>query len=127
MDSSKRTSPDYQGSDGDVGFLIYKVGHTLKQFFVWIGRGLSILGEALAAFVVFLFRNALWLLLGTIIGVAYGVYNYSKQGPVYTSRMTVKTNFNSSRSLYNTVEYLNSLISAGKNDDLSKLLGVTPA
>lgn len=126
MDSSKKTSPDYQGSDGDVGFLIYKVGHTVKQFFVWIGRGLAVLGEALSAFVVFLFRNAIWLLIGTAVGVAYGYFNYTKQGAYYTSEMTVKANFNSSRALYNTIEYLNSLISASKTDELSRLLGITP-
>ena len=127
MDASKKTPPEYQGSDGDVGFLIYKVGHTVKQFFVWIARGLSVLGEALVAFVVFLFRNAVWLLLGTVVGVAYGYYNYSKQGAYYTSEMTVKANFNSTRSLYNTIEYLNSLIAADKMDELSKVLNVTPA
>jgi hypothetical protein len=127
MDASKKTPPDYQGSDGDVGFLIYKVGHTVKQFFVWIGRGLSILGEALIAFIVFLFRNAIWLLVGTIVGLAFGYYNYAKQGAYYTSEMTIKANFNSTRSLYNTIEYLNSLIAANKTDDLSKVLGITPA
>lgn len=127
MDSSKRTSPEFQGSDGDVGFLIYKVGHTIKQFFVWIGRGIAILGEALAAFVIFLFRNAIWLLIGTVIGVAFGYYNYTKQGAYYTAELTVKANFNSTRSLYNTIEYLNSLISANKTDELSKVLNITPA
>ena len=125
MDSKKQTSPEYSESDGDVGLLLYKTGHALKQFFIWIGKILSQFGQAVISLIVFLFRNAIWLLAGTLIGLGYGYFGYKKQGDTYTAQMSVKANFNSTRSLYNTIEYLNSLIAANKTDELSKIFGIT--
>lgn len=126
MNSMKDTSTERPDSDGDIGLLLYKTGHSIKQFFVWIGYLLRHLGRAFGVFLLFLFRNILWLIVGALAGLGYGYYNYQKKGTFYVSEMTVKANFNSSRALYNTVEYINSLISSANLNELARLFKISP-
>ncbi len=123
MDSSKK-SPSYadrSDADADLGLLLYKSGRSLKNGMVRIGDALSGFGRTLSLTLAFLIRNLAWILAGTALGVGYGVYLLSRNGPSYTSEMTVKANFNSTRALYNTVDYLNSLITASKTNELAKI------
>lgn len=124
----KKTSFTEQHSDSDayIGLLLYKTGKSVKNFMLWMIGGLSSLGKALLALVVFLVRNIFWLLLGAGIGLGYGAYLVNQQGAKYSSEMSVKTNFNSSRTLYNTVSFLNALITNQKTDELSAIFKITP-
>lgn len=125
MDSSKKTTPEHSDSDADVGLLLYKTGRAIKQFFLWLGRILNRLGRAVIIGALFILRNIIWLAAGTLIGLAFGYYQFQKHGNYYFAQMTVKANFNSTRSLYNQIEYLNSLIAAGKSDDLAGIFNIT--
>ncbi len=125
MDPINKPSGAENDSDAYVGLLLYKTGASIKRLFVGIGRMFYVLGKAIADFVLFLFRNLLWLVLGTLIGLGYGAYRISKEGNKFASELTIKTNFNSSRTLYSTIEYLNALIGAQKLEDLSGLFKIT--
>lgn len=112
-------------SDGaDLNVILYKVGRSIKQFFVGIGWMLANLGKAIVFILLYLFKNSIWLLAGAALGLGYGVYQLSTNGPKYNSEMTVKTNFNSARVLYNTVDYLNSLIGNSRQDELAKFFDI---
>jgi hypothetical protein len=111
--------------DVDLGVLIYKAAQAVKRFFALVGRGFAALGTALLFSLFFLRRNILWLLLGTVAGLAYGIYLKSRDGSSYSSSMTVRTNFNSSPSLYNTIDYINALIGQGRLEDLSRLFSIS--
>lgn len=126
MDSTKNTTPGRPDSDADVGLLLYKTGHAVKQFFLWLGKHLTRLGRAIVVGLLFLLRNIIWLAAGALVGLGVGYYQYTKRGNYYVAQMTVKANFNSTRSLYNTIEYLNALIAAGKTADLANIFAITP-
>jgi hypothetical protein len=119
------TKTTERDSDADINLLLYKTGHSIKQFFLWIGRGLAALISTIITICLFLFRNMLWLGIGFIAGLAFGVYQVS-QTTAFSSDMIVKSNFGSSRNLYNAVDYVNSLISTHQADALAKLFGLTP-
>ena len=125
MDPLNKPSGTENDSDAYVGLLLYKTGASIKRLFVGIGRIFYVLGKAIADFVMFLFRNLLWLVLGTLIGLGYGAYRISKEGNKFASELTIKTNFNSSRTLYSTIEYLNALIGGQNLQELSGLFKIT--
>ncbi|MBL7734137.1 MAG: hypothetical protein JNL51_01665 [Chitinophagaceae bacterium] len=124
----KKTS--FTGNDPDsdayIGLLLYKTGKSVKNFILWIAGIFSSLWKGLLTLVVFLMRNIVWILLGTVIGLGYGAYLVNKQGAKYYSEMIVKTNFNSSRTLYNAVSFLNALINNQKTDELNAIFKLTP-
>ncbi|MBL7698526.1 MAG: hypothetical protein JNK79_10215 [Chitinophagaceae bacterium] len=113
-------------ADADLSLLLYKTGRSIKQFLLWIARGIGAAGRTLLAILLFLFRNILWLLIGFVIGLLFGIYQVSKT-TTFSSDMIVKANFGSSRNLYNAVNYVNSLISANQVNELSTMFEITPA
>jgi hypothetical protein len=123
---NKSQSPNRE-QDVDLGLLLYKAGQATKRSFAALGRGFSLLGTGLLFALFFLKRNLLWLALGTGLGLAYGFYLKERDGLTYSSNMTVRTNFNSSPSLYNTVDYINALIGQGRTTDLSRMFSVDAA
>jgi hypothetical protein len=126
MDSAKR-SPQVHKSDGeDLSILLYRSGRSLKNLSLSVGRGVSRFGHAILISILFLMRNFIWVILATAIGLGYGIYLLNKSGTSYVAEMTVKTNFNSSRSLYNSVDYLNSLVNGGNTEQVSSIFGISP-
>lgn len=127
MDPVKKASSnaDVRDSDADITFLLYKLGKSFKNLIVAIGRGFAKMGTGILLILLFLLRNIIWIIIGAALGLGYGIYKVSKAGPEYTSEMVLRANFNSSRSLYNTIDYLNSVTSAGDTGQLSKLFGIS--
>jgi hypothetical protein len=113
--------------DVDLGVLLYKTGRAINRFFILIGKGFQLIGRALLIGVLFLRRNFLWLLLGTVIGLAYGIYLNTIRGSDFYARATVRTNFGSARALYSSMDYLNALIGGGDTAELSRVFSITPA
>jgi len=127
MDASKNISPAQRSdSDAEIGHLLYKTAKTLKNLALWIVNLFLYLGKALLIFLFFLRRNIIWLGLGTIIGMAYGIYLEKRNGVQYFAEMNVQANFNSAAVLYNSLDYFNALIGAGQTAELSRLLSITP-
>jgi hypothetical protein len=129
MESTPKTNPHPKPreTDVDLGLVIYKTGNAVNNFFVWIGRMMRKGGNTFLIFLLFIRKNLLWLLLGTLIGFGFGLYLFYKNGAKYYSQMTVKTNFNSGRALYGTIDYLNSMINSNSMNDLAKILDINPA
>jgi hypothetical protein len=124
MDSAKGSSQVHTSDGEDLSILFYKSGRSLKYLSKSVGKGFTRFGNAILLTILFLMRNFLWIALGTIIGLGYGIYLLNKSGSSYSSEMTVKANFNSARSLYNTMDYLNALISNRQTDDLAHIFGI---
>lgn len=125
METGNKPIETNRDSDADISLLLYKTGHSIKQFFLWIGHGIAAIGRTIGALFLLLFRNLLWLLLGLVAGLAFGLYQIS-QSTAFSSDMIVKTNFGSSRNLYGAVDYVNSLISTNQFNELGKLFSLTP-
>ena len=128
MEPKQKPAPQTTREDDvDLGHLFYQTGSVINNFFRWLGRAFNFLGNALLHFLFFLKGNFVWLIAGLIIGMGYGFYSFSKTGASYYSEMTVKTNFNSSRALYGTMNFFNALISNKQTGELSKIFSLSPA
>jgi len=101
-----------------IGIIISRINKTIKNFFVGIFQFLLL-------FLLFLKRKFLWLVLGALIGFATGLFFYIKKGPTYSSEMIVRANFESSRVIYNQVNYFNSLIKENRIDILKRILKIS--
>jgi hypothetical protein len=103
----------------------------IADFFRFIGRGFSSIGQGIKWLFVslydllidlFLFikRKMAWLIPGLLLGLGFGIYSSLTGGPSYITTMTVKSNTGNTYFLYNQVDYLNSLIHNQRFADLSK-------
>ncbi|MCU7550855.1 hypothetical protein OCK74_17175 [Chitinophagaceae bacterium LB-8] len=94
-----------------------KIGNLLSLFFIS-------LFQFFIGILLFLRRKILWLAIGALIGLGFGLQRYISKGPTYYSEMLVKTNFQSTRPLYNLIDYFNSLIDQKRYIELSKNFGI---
>lgn len=111
--------------DVDLGVLfdvfarvMNSIGKGLKAFFNWIS-------DFIILFLLFLKKRILLILVGLLLSMVPGLYNYLTKGSQYSSTMTVKTNFGSAHELYNKVDYFNSLIKIGDNKKLADIFHIS--
>ena len=116
-----------QDDDIDLGKIFDKTGGMIATFFKWVDRGLNSFSNGVLDLLFLLRRNFIWLLAGTLAGVGLGIYFHSKNGDRYTSTMTVRANFNSTRALYSTIGYLNALINNRETSQLGKIFNISQA
>jgi len=96
---------------------VKKAGHGIALFFVG-------LFDSIIWFLLFLKNNIIWLAVGALVGASYGLYVYQKSGPSYYSDLVVRANFESSRLLYQKIDYFNALIRSRRLDELQKLFNI---
>jgi hypothetical protein len=105
------------------------VFNAISRFFAKLGRFLANVSMAIVSsfilLLLFLKKKIIWLVLAALIGFAYGAYTNYSRGSNYYSTMIARLNFGSSRSLYNSIDYLNALISQGRLKELSQLLKIS--
>ncbi|MBA2250692.1 MAG: hypothetical protein H0W12_10945 [Chitinophagaceae bacterium] len=118
---------EYHDSDADIAKMIYKTAQSVKHAFIYLYRGIQRLVNIFFYILLFLLRNIIWIILGTALGLGYGLYQLNKNGSKFQSQMIVKANFNSIRSLYNTIDYLNAIINTGRKDELAGIFNISPA
>lgn len=127
MNSTKRSSTDSSPNDEvDLGTLLYKASRSVRSGVQAIGY---LCGQLLASFLLlllFLLRNMVWILAGTIIGFVYGAFRTKATGFRYYSESTLKTNVYSARALYQSIDYYNALASSGATDELAKIFDISP-
>ena len=125
MDSPKRSQGSERSDGEDLGFLFYKIGQLAKRTFTSVGSDLHRLGDGLLLTILYIMRKSLWLILGTLPGLFYGIYLQNKTGTSYSSQMTVKANFNSAVALYGTIDFIEALIASGNTAQLAKLFNIS--
>ena len=125
MDSLKKPANSSRSSEEtDLGTLIYKFGRSLKQLSDSVGNVFVSIGRSFLLLCLFLMKNILWLAAGTALGFIFGQYVLKGSGTMYYSEMTVRANFNSSRALYNSVDYFNALSGAGDAKTLASVFSI---
>jgi hypothetical protein len=125
MDSPKRSQGSERSDGEDLGFLFYKIGQLAKRILTSIGSALSQLAAGLLLTILYIMRKSLWLLLGTLPGLFYGIYVQNKMGASYSSQMTIKANFNSAVALYGTIDFIEALIASGNTAQLAQLFSIS--
>ena len=102
-----------------IGKMLTKIGNTMKWIFVNFF-------DLLILFFLFIKRKIVWLCIGYILGLAFGLISYYNSGGIYKSEMITKANFESSYFLYNQIDYFNSLIENDRINDLTKEFNISP-
>jgi hypothetical protein len=125
MDKQTSRPPEQQDKDMDLAALLSLISRGIRKLFLWIASVFVFLFECLLALMLFIKRKFIFLLIGAVIGFGYGLYAYYSSGPLYYADMVVRTNFESSRLLYNKIKYFNALIREQKTKELSNLFGLS--
>ncbi|HTQ66174.1 MAG TPA: hypothetical protein VMI12_15360 [Puia sp.] len=124
MENQEKKQPSQESNDVDLGALVnlfIKFCRKLVDFFTSVFR---LLGSVILYILIFLRKNIIWLGLTIIVGLIWGIYVDYKKGVKYESVMTVRTNFGSSRALYNSMDYLNALVNERRLNELSKIFTI---
>lgn len=104
-----------------IFYRIYKkISAAFKSFF-------QSLSELFTSLFVFLRKRAIILVFTALAGFGIGFYADQVAGPSYYSELIMRTNFGSSRLLYNKIDYLNALISNSQANTLGDIFNITPA
>lgn len=125
MENQDKRLSRKDNDDVDLGSALVIMGRgfrSIGRFFSGIFRAF---GDAIVYALLFLKRMMWWLIAAVIIGLSLGSYLNYVNGPMYHSVMTARYNFGSTRALYNTIDYLNALISEDRLTDLSKALSIS--
>ncbi len=125
MENHEKTPSRPENNDVDLGDLVglfIKAGRKIVNFFGLIFR---LIGQAILYILFFLKRYMIWIGLAVILGLAFGIFVDYKLGSKYEGQMTVRTNFGSARALYNSMDYLNSLVYEHKLKELSSIFSIS--
>jgi hypothetical protein len=125
MDNQEKKNQPPKENDIDLGSLLASTRRGFRSMARSLGTGGSALGIGLLNIVVFIKKRFLWFMLAGAAGIGWGIYTESDRTIIYNSEMSARFNFGSTLTLYNSIDYLNALISEGDRDQLAKLLGIS--
>src|SRR5687767_5797131 len=125
MDNQEKKNQPPKENDIDLGSLLSSTRRGFKSMARSLGTGGSALGIGLLNIIIFAKKRFFWFLLAAAAGIGWGIYSESDRTVTYDSEMIARFNFGSTITLYNSIDYLNSLITQRDNAQLSKLLGIS--
>jgi len=94
----------------DLGSLFVIIGKGFSNFFNFIGNIFKSIFHIIITILIFLKKNVFKIIIAGVIGGVAGVFLEVKKHDLYGSDLLVKPNFNSTRQLYNNVNYYNDLV-----------------
>ena len=109
----------------DLGSLFLIIGNGFSKFFIFIGGLFSKMLNFLILTLLFLKKNILKIGVGAIIGLIIGLFFQIKGETKYTGNLQVQPNFESTRQLYNNINYYNDLVKQGEITLLSSTFNIT--
>lgn len=124
MENTQKNNPENREKEVDLGVLLNLFGTIAKKIFSVFASFFRWISYLLMGLLIFIKKSLLWLLIGTLLGFSVGLYKYLTKGPTYTSSMIVRANFESSRDLYNKLDYYNSLIKEKRYGELASLFSI---
>jgi hypothetical protein len=116
---TNKTEPEPQERELDLGVFFNLIGKIVRRFFEAFRSLFVLLFQLLLGILLFIKRKIIWLALGSLIGLGFGLQRYFSKGPAYYSDLFVRANFESSRLLYNQIDYYNSLIKENRFKELA--------
>jgi hypothetical protein len=114
-----------QENEVDLGVFLNLLRKLFKKISRFVQSFILMTYNLVIFALIFIKRRLIWLALGGLIGLGFGLQRYYANGPSYFSEMVVRTNFESSRMLYNKIDYFNSLIKQHHYKDLSALFSIS--
>ena len=120
--SKEVKSPQNNSEEVDLVQLLKLIGSGFKSIAIFIGHILNKFFFVFVWIVFFTKKNILILIISAFVGLLFGYIVEYKMGPLYKSSMIIKQNYDTGKSLYNSLEYFNGLLAEGDFDALSKEL-----
>ena len=111
----------------DLGSLFVIIGKGFSNFFNFIGTIFIGIFNFSIAILIFLKKNSMKIGIATFIGFAAGVFLEVKSSSRYESNLLVEPNFESTRQLYNTINYYNDLVQQKDTVALQKIFSLDNA
>jgi hypothetical protein len=111
----------------DLGSLFVIIGKGFSNFFNFIGTIFIGIFNFIIAILIFLKKNSMKIGIATFIGFGAGVFLEVNSSSKYESNLLVEPNFESTRQLYNTINYYNDLVQQKDTVALQKIFSLDNA
>ena len=108
----------------DLGSLFVIIGKGFSNFFNFIGNIFKGIFHFLITILIFLRENILKIGIAGFIGLIAGFFLEVKTPKKFESEMLLKPNFESTRQLYNNVNYYNDLVKQKDTVSLQKIFNL---
>ncbi|MCF7559590.1 hypothetical protein L3X39_03000 [Sabulilitoribacter multivorans] len=107
---SKDLQQPQQSEEVDLGQLFKIIGNMFDRLFKFIGGIFNKLFLAFVWIVFFTKKHLIKFVIAGVIGIAIGFLLEKTSEPVYKSYVTLKQNYDTGESLYNSIIYYNDLV-----------------
>ncbi|CAM1345194.1 hypothetical protein [Tenacibaculum amylolyticum] len=109
----------------DLGSVLVIIGNAFTRFFNFIGNIFKNLFHFFIEILLFIKSNIIKIGIGALIGAVAGLALEVSSETKYESNLYVKPNFNSSRQLYNNIQFYNDLVKQKNAALLSSIFNIT--
>ena len=120
----KENSRSNNEEEVDLGSLFTIIGKGFSKFFNFIGNIFKGIFHFLITILIFLRENILKIGIAGFIGLIAGFFLEVKTPKKFESEMLLKPNFESTRQLYNNVNYYNDLVKQKDTVSLQKIFNL---
>ena len=125
--SKEVKSPQNNSEEIDLGKLFNLFARLFERIFNLISKTISTVFLAFVWSIFFVKRQKIKLILALLAGLAFGYFEENKLNPDYKSTMLIQQNYNTGKSLYNSVDYYNGILSQLDFETLSQELDIDSA
>ena len=120
----KESSKSNNEEEVDLGSLFVIIGKGFSKFFNFIGAIFKGIFHSLITILIFLRENIFKIGFAGFIGLIAGFFLEVKTPKKFESEMLLKPNFESTRQLYNNVNYYNDLVKQKDTVSLQKIFNL---
>jgi hypothetical protein len=121
------TNSKEEEEEVDLGSLFVIIGKGFSTFFNFIGTIFIGIFNFSIAILIFLKENAIKIGIAAVIGLVAGIVLEVNSSKKYSSNLLVEPNFESTRQLYNTIDYYNDLVQQKDTVALQNIFGLDNA
>ncbi len=118
------TNTNSKEEEVDLGSLFVIIGKGFSTFFNFIGTIFIGIFNFSIAILIFLKENAIKIGIAAVIGLVAGIVLEVNSSKKYSSNLLVEPNFESTRQLYNTIDYYNDLVQQKDTVALQNIFGL---
>ena len=121
------TAKNNNEEEVDLGSLFVIIGKGFKNFFNFIGSIFKGAFHFLISILLFFKKHFIKLAIAILMGGIVGLYLEISKEKIYRSDLLVQPNFNSTKQLYNNINYYNDLVKQGNFSLLASIFKIDTA
>ncbi|MFT5248302.1 MAG: hypothetical protein ACI93P_000012 [bacterium] len=117
-------TPENNSEEVDLGQLFKMIGNMFDKFFRFFGNIFNKLFLAFIWGIFFVKKHIVILLIAGILGFGFGLLKENISDPVFKSSVLIRQNYITGETLYNTINYYNSLLTQKDFSTLAQELSI---